>query len=319
MSGKVLSAKRTGRKNHKALVDAADSRDAKLEKRFMKPQLLSPESYYFEQSRSNTTLPTSALMTGHWVRPDPRDTDMEIRKKLIEEGGGGGGSTAYGVLADSGETIEWLKDKKKQEQYIQELRLAALQIDPKAPETQEAVFTDFPELKNYPEEYHAENLALQEALRTIIRDGKINGKEDNALMLKILQQDFKLPIWPVWDPEGLLIKSVLNSSDFLSSVTEYYKRGLFNPRKYGVDISKAEDKWQTDIKKMLLRRCYRGVRDWTDTELDTFYNFIKQKSSGITSNASKGEIYRTGDNPLNFLQYLRNPTATTAIDASKLW
>ena len=60
----------------------------------------------------------------------------------------------------------------------------------------------FPEFRQIPDKYYRTQLAVQEALRTILQDGKIRGHDDNALIAKIIRPDFELPIWIAWDPNG---------------------------------------------------------------------------------------------------------------------
>lgn len=75
------------------------------------------------------------------------------------------------------EIIDYFKDKKEQEAYLTELALAEYLIDSKRPETQEKAYAMFSELQSVPDEYYQTNLALQEALRTLLRDGQIRGKD----------------------------------------------------------------------------------------------------------------------------------------------
>ena len=52
----------------------------------------------------------------------------------------------------------------------------------------------FPEFRQIPDKYYRTQLAVQEALQTILWDGKIRRHDDNALIAKIIRPDFELPI-----------------------------------------------------------------------------------------------------------------------------
>ena len=257
-------------KGHRAKVAAKEKMAAKWEKKLSKGQILDPallaeqQRDGDEQRRAKGFLPTAALFTGKWVRPDKRDTNMQIRRELIKKGPqqGAGGATDFGVMTVNDDLIEYLKGKKEQEENWHQLRLASYLIDPKRPETQDRAFEMFPELKEYPDQYHNDNLAIQETLRLIIRDGKLGGPEDNALIAHIIRGDYNLPVFPVWDPEGLIIKEAVEKTGFLDLLVDYTKRGLFSPRRYGVDFTESEklQDFQALLKIMILRRIYPGLR-----------------------------------------------------------
>ena len=155
--------------------------------------------------------PTTAHHVGHWLRGDPRDTDMTIRKELLERGrlkGQGNGTTEYGQLMVGPEVVDYVKDKKEQEQYLGELALAEALIDGKQPWTQEHAYSMYKELREEPENWHASQLALQEAVRSLLHDGVIRDKEDNRLIAKIVRDDFVFPMLPAWDPAGIILGKI---------------------------------------------------------------------------------------------------------------
>lgn len=154
----------------------------------------------------------------------------------------------------------------------------------------------FPELKDYPEEYHQENLAIQEALRTMLRDGVISGKDDNALIAHIVRDDFILPIWPLWDPEGLVLRQATTSRTIFEMHLARADMGLFNPRKWGVQSLNLTDeqlRFQRKLKGLILRRLYPGLQDQSDDELLKFMmklsplNPLKQVVNEVAPLATK--------------------------------
>jgi hypothetical protein len=161
---------RNSDKTHRSSVSAADKRAEKLQNKMKPAQLLDPDALRRQQIKDPSAYPIASTFQGQWYRPDKRDTDYKIRQDLI--GGNANGATPFGVMTAGEKEIEYLKDKKKQEEYNFQLRLGSMLIDPQRPETQEKAFSIFPQLKEYPDDYHAQNLAVQEALRTMLRDGK---------------------------------------------------------------------------------------------------------------------------------------------------
>lgn len=131
MSEKLPAEKKE--KSHKKNAADADSRAARLQKKLASPTLLDPTRYGIEkrtlEQGNKGILPASSLHVGHWFRPDKRDTDMEIRKELITANG----ATPFGQMTAGPEVIEYLKDKKKQEEFVSQLTLASYMIDPKRP------------------------------------------------------------------------------------------------------------------------------------------------------------------------------------------
>jgi hypothetical protein len=102
-----------------------------------------------------------------------------------------------------------------------------------------------------------------------LRDGRIAGKDDNSLIYHIIRPDFVLPIFPAWDPEGLIVGNQQLRSEILALQYENAKSGLFSPRNWGVqEPGRAMNVIQRTIKRMLLKRLYPGLRDATDATLD---------------------------------------------------
>ena len=76
------------------------------------------------------------------------------------------------------------------------MKLAEYLRDSNDPRSGEQLMELFPEFRQIPDEYYRTQLAVQEALQTILQDGKIRDCDDNALIAKIIRPDFELPIWP---------------------------------------------------------------------------------------------------------------------------
>jgi len=173
--------------------------------------------------------------------------------------------TPYGVPVMDDKVIDYLTDKKKAEDSLSELRLAAYTIDPKNPQSQERAFQNFPQLKEYPDQAHMQNLSMQEALRTMLRDGTVGGPEDLSLLRAVLREDFRLPVFPVWDEVGILLDGKGADQDgiaaYLNNMQKWYSRGLFNPRKWNAVSNDAFTEFQNNLKVRIVRHLFPALRD----------------------------------------------------------
>ena len=169
------------------------------------------------------------------------------------------------------EVIDYLKDKKEQEAYLNEIKRAEYLEDGSNPMTIDYLREIYPEFRSVPEEYHRTQLAVQEALRTILRDGKIRGRDDNALIAKIIRDDFVIPVFPAWDPNGVFLGSI---DPFIRLSQKGMNLGLFNPRQWGNGEESYDEGNQftnkkiQQIKRLILRRVYPGLRKAKDAEID---------------------------------------------------
>jgi len=271
---------------HRSAVEGTQERSRRLQRKTLPPQVLDHTRAAIQQKDGITEnrYPQAGYEVGHWVQPDERDTDMKMRTELI--GSSTSGATPFGVMTAGQEVIDYLKAKKDQEEYWYELKLAGYLIDEKRPETQDNAFGIFPELREVPEQYHTQNLAMQEAIRTMLRDGKISGKEDNSLIAHIIREDYVLPIFPAWDPEGLIVGSETLKPELLKMQYLNASKGIFSPRQWGVDAQAAMDTIQKKIKIMLLKRLYPGLRDQKDD--DIFRSLIVRQSPLELDDNGKG-------------------------------
>lgn len=261
------------RDSHTERVNKAVGRIKKLDDQLLPSQQLNPRRAQVGRDRfsklgTNSGLgnldpseyPIDAHLQGRYIRPDPRDTDMEIRRNLLKKRDGF--TTEFGQMMAGPEVIDYLKDKKEQETYKNQLELASYLIDPRDPRTQEEAYKHFPELLNYPEEAFNQNVGVQMALRGILRDGKLRGAKDNALIYKICSKGYELPLYPVWDHDGALLGNTEITRDLAKMQADAIKRGIFNPRRYaaGSDENLPMQTLQKKLKLLILRRVYPGLR-----------------------------------------------------------
>ena len=162
--------------SHSAKVKATNKLAKKNQRKFEEPQLLDINRYNEENDRGDAQrlqgrYNVASGMLGRFARGDPRDTDKIIKHQLASSPG------QFGVVHATDDDVAYMKAKKDQEYNWRSLRLGQYLVHPERPETQDHAFAVFPELKEYPDEYHRDNLAVQEALRTMLRDGKLGGKE----------------------------------------------------------------------------------------------------------------------------------------------
>lgn len=225
--------------------------------------------------------PVGAYHAGRWTRPDPRDTDYQIRQELLAAGpdGGKNGITPLGMMQVDEGVIGYLKDKKEHQAYLQELVLGEWMIDGTDPISQIRTYELYPELKEIPDQQHRTDLAMQEGLRTILRDGILHSRKDNQLIAKICRDDYILPTYPAWDPQGVIMGDIAKTTEWQQLYREGVRRGLFNPREWANNAalaSKNKD-LQRKIKAVILRRCYAGLRTKSDDDL----KFVFEKMSDM--------------------------------------
>jgi hypothetical protein len=229
-----------------------------------------------------------AFHTGQWTTPSSRDTEMEMRRELQVRSAANGGATDFGVMSvDGSQVVNYLKEKKDQEQHLKSLRLIEQAIDPKNPATQDHVYAIYDELISVPRQHHLNQLAIQEGLREMLHHGRINGKQDNELILRILQPDFQLPVTPLWDADGQILAKVTDKVGRAAAL----QAGIFSPRQYGWSAAGVGNKVSLAIKRMILRRLYPGLREKSDDDIDLFINSI---ASDTMASADGGDYTRQG-------------------------
>ena len=216
-----------------------------------------------------------------WTEPSSKDRDMMIRRQLLTEGNEDNAVTPYGLLTAGPEVFDYLKEKKAQEEYFQNTKMAAFLVDPQRPETQERAFLVAPQLRELPEKQHEKDIAIQEALRVMLRDGFIRGPEDHNLIMQIMKDDYVLPSYPLWDPTGSII-SKLSGVDKEKFYKLQKSRAIFNPVRFGLRTtafpgSADQLTAQRKVKAMILKRLYPGLTNRTTDEIITAI-FTENKS-----------------------------------------
>ena len=125
MAEKVLA--KSDKIGQKQRVRSTTKRQAKLDNKLLPPSVLNEqrvqaEAGAWDKQGQEFRYPVAASNAGRWIRPDPRDTDMKVWRELV--GANPVGSTAFGQMTAGQEVIDYLKDKKKQEAYLNKMRLA---------------------------------------------------------------------------------------------------------------------------------------------------------------------------------------------------
>lgn len=269
----------------------------RMDQKFGPPQAPNPERAVRDMTELKTVVsgdnsvaksapfPISALHTGKYIEDDDRTTYYKAHEDVVRSTG-----DRYGQHFAPPGLVDYFLDKKNKELYFHTLKFGEYLADPKRPETQEHLYSIFPELKERPDQLYREELALQMTLRYLLRDGVIKSKTDHMLVAHVCRPDFEIPVFPAWDPTGIFMKG----TDFYAkSVTRGMKRGLFNPLKYadGADnadnLSGAENPWtQQQLKLAIVRRLYPGLRDASNNEI------LNALQRTVLAGAEDGSIQR---------------------------
>ena len=135
----------------------------------------------------------------------------------------------------------------------------------------------------------------------MLRDGKLGGKEDHELIMHMMRADFMLPVYPLWDPEGLILGE---DADIRRSLTDYMNQrhlpgvasGFFSPRTWG-SKEQVENQLQTRLKLMILRRLYPGLRTTKDEEIMRLLKSVSPTDE---------QDYSLASNPVTFFNEMKN-------------
>ena len=136
----------------------------------------------------------------------------------------------------------------------------------------------------------------------------MGGKEDHELIMHICRPDFELPIFPVWDPKGL---TLTGNGDLKGAFQDYISYGLqnavatgfFSPRLWGADPNKQASDLQKQLKIMILRRLYPGLRDKDTREISQFLETLSPATA-------TGQV-SVGNNAIDFYNRLSEPYMST--------
>jgi hypothetical protein len=291
--------------------------NAKMQKKYdnraLPPQMISPNRAAqdgADAANKNGAFPITATHTGHFIRPDGSDTDMAVRRALIQNTGG---ETPFGVMSAGQETIDYLKHKKEKESYMTHLALVEQMIDSKNPATQAKAYSLAPELLTESEKYYDQWVTDQIMLYKILKQGEINTQEDLYFIAKILRADYWLPTSPAWDPQGALTGAIdgkqLQEGIYrgIFSMRQWGLLGNTNPERYspGVPDNSTEAKKQMKMKYVIVRRLFPGLRDADDYKILQIVN----KISAVTGSATDQDTWS------NYLQRIM-PDYSTGSGAS---
>lgn len=211
--------------------------------------------------------PLSAYHTGKFIEADGAKDDYYRAQEDVVRATG----NRFGMhMAPPGLPQYWM-DKKKDELYMNVLRFGEYLVDEKDPRTQDNLYSIFPELKEKPDQYYRDEIALQWALHNLLKAGQIKTKNDHMLVSLICRPHFEIPVYPAWDPTGIFMKG---TTAFNKLVTLGMKRGLLNPMRFADGPDKREEVGiagsitQQELKRMIVRRLYPGLRDKDNAEID---------------------------------------------------
>ncbi len=198
---------------------------------------------------------------GKWVKSNPAvDDELALREEYQNLG-----KKPFGELIADTKLFDALQDKKSKEEYLQYLKLGQQLVDPKDPLSQQRAFQVVPELKSVPEEQFDEDLAMQEWIRLLLRDGASIGPEDHKRLLALMQPDVIIPTSPVWDLDGSFTKlagwsGILSFGD--TKIPFISGEVIFRPTSWAINTKKLNTYTMNliPVKVALLRRVYPGCR-----------------------------------------------------------
>lgn len=237
--------------------------------------------------------PTHALHYGRFIQPDPK---AEFYSDWYSLEGNGGTGQGWGLKTMPPGLIEFAQRQKWKQDEFAKLSFARHLVDSRDPNSQEYAYQLVPQLRDMPEEAYEEMLGIQTALRIMLRDGKLHGKEDFELLYRILDEDFEIPLTPVWDETG----QILGQSGVLAKHIAYlrtngYQEGLFWRYSFGPDghrnyvkgrgdsaESQAMKKLQDEIKVMLVQRLIPNLRNRPRAVAEEAIKDIRMRKSTYT-------------------------------------
>jgi len=224
---------------------------------------------------SARAFPSSSASIGHFLPSDHRDEEYQARMEIAKTPGWKDMHTISEGMVD------YVVDKKKKEHYLRYLQFGEYLQDPSDPRTQDDMYALIPELREVPDSYHKDMLALQEQLRVLIADGRIRSTDDLNLLMRISAPDFILPVLPAWDPTGILVGKLEGFANLLSKYARPDgKRGFFANRLWSG--SDGGQPTQETIKRLILIRLLPGVRNHENPALAAS-NLIREASKSSWS------------------------------------
>jgi len=293
-----------------AKIDEVARRSRAMDEQFRGPEMVNyaraaeqvqnVQDFGDNKAGATTDWATSALSAGRYLPTDPRDEKMKVREALANQ------QSIRNMGKISDDIVEWATKKKEGEEYMRFLKFAEFLQDPKNPRTQEDMYAIVPELRDGPDKLHRENLVLQEQLRDLHQHGRIRGREDLQLLIRVCRRDFIIPTWPLWDPNGVLLGHFAEFKDLLNNHNK--TRGYFNPRQWAGGLqTKAtqpagggqvvpvppNEALQQKIKILLLVRLLPGIRNGTDPfkTAATLLDDISHRTGAQTDNSAANAAF----------------------------
>lgn len=310
--------------NNNGRAQAIAQQTLATQERYPEPMNVNPERAVANIRRDPKEghFPLDVYQTGYYLKPDDRDTFYAAQRELVKKTSPGVpvGMTDYGVVTSPPGLIDYMLDKKNKELYLHELKRASYLADTSDPSSQKRLYEIFPELKTIPDDYYKQEISLQWTLRNLLRDGEIRSKEDHMTVGMLTRPEFMIPIYPAWDPTGFFISGTTQFNKLIASGT---KRGLFNPLRYadqleayqtiGVNGPGAgmQPLTQKELKRMIIRRLYPGLRKASDFEIDN--SIARTSISGV---GADGRIERV---PTSDSYFWRWPGTGTSIADGNNW
>ncbi len=227
----------------------------------------------------------SYLSQGKWVNTNPeKDKQIKDYTTFVKKNP----FKAEPVITVDPETYISYAQKKEDEMDRENfLGMASLLIDPNNPETQKNAYSVVPELRDVPEQFYNDQVALSMTIHALLRDGQVRGREDFELLYYILGPDFMFPMFPLWDPNGALIKELALSTEYQKWIKKYTKN-IWNPvtRRYQTDVDsnfKGDPELNNRIKLIIAKRLLPALRHLNS--MDDVAEALKQSMQGNTKSA----------------------------------
>lgn len=249
------------------------------------------------------------LTQGHWTKTDSdRDKKIKDYTKFIQQGKKQLGVDPV-ITVDPEMYVKYAQKKEDEMDKENFLSLASLLIDPKNPETQKDAYSVVPELRDIPEAFHKDQIALSMTIHSMLRDGKIRGREDFNLLYYILGPDFQFPMFPLWDPNGTLIEEFSNMDSFKSWISVNKLKNIWNPVTRRYEQNGVKNKYLNNpdvnrkLKLIIAKRMLPALRNLSNEQaMDTLKGILE----GHTQSAEfwGGENSKPTDR--NYQSFLRN-------------
>lgn len=227
------------------------------------------------------------LSQGKWTGTNSkRDKEIKDYTEFVANGKTGPFKADPVITVDPETFISYAQKKEDEMDRENFLGMASLLIDPKNPETQKTAYSVIPELRDIPESFYNDQVALSMTIHAMLRDGQIRGREDFELLYYILGPDFMFPMFPLWDPNGALIKE-LTVSDEYKKWKANIKKNIWNPvtRRYEADgaVQNPPADLNRKIKLIIAKRLLPALRNLSD---ENAIKALKQNLEGKTQSAA---------------------------------